>query len=108
MSKIKAEIWGREFELPIIVKKFSGEDSTETQKEAVERFKNNLQLIDAAKPEVEKYILENGLKDNGITEVDNIFKYVIPKTIAETMVPVMDPSPPNTTIINTLMELIKV
>jgi len=67
MSKIKAEIWGREFELPIIVKKFSGEDSTETQKEAVERFKNNLQLIDAAKPEVEKYILENGLKDNGIT-----------------------------------------
>lgn len=82
MSKIKAEIWGREFELPIIVKKFSGEDSTETQKEAVERFKNNLQLINAAKPEVEKYILENGLKDNGITEVDNIFKYVIPKTIS--------------------------
>ena len=65
MSKIKAEIWGREFELPIIVKKFSGEDSTETQREAVERFKNNLQLINAAKPEVEKYILENGLKDNG-------------------------------------------
>ena len=82
MSKIKTEIWGREFELPIIVKKFSGEDSTETQKEAVERFKNNLQLINAAKPEVEKYILENGLKDNGITEVDNIFKYVIPKTIS--------------------------
>jgi len=26
MSKIKAEIWGREFELPIIVKKFSGEE----------------------------------------------------------------------------------
>lgn len=82
MSKIKTEIWGREFELPIIVKKFSGEDSTETQKEAVERFKNNLQLINAAKPEVVKYILENGLQDNGITEVDNIFKYVIPKTIS--------------------------
>ena len=32
MSKIKTEIWGREFELPIIVKKFSGEDSTESSR----------------------------------------------------------------------------
>ena len=30
---------------------------------------------------VEKYILNNGLKDNGLYEVDNIFKYVIPKDI---------------------------
>ena len=61
MSKIKTEIWGREFELPIIVKKFSGENSTETQKEAVERFKNNLQLINDAKPAVVKYILKQTL-----------------------------------------------
>ena len=69
MSKIKTTIWGREFELPIIVKQFRGKDITRLQKDAVEQFEKNLQLINAAESEVEKYILKNGLLENGITEV---------------------------------------
>ncbi len=29
-----------------------------------------------------KYVIKNGLKDMGMDSVDNIFKYVIPKTIS--------------------------
>jgi hypothetical protein len=82
MSKIKTTIWGREFELPVIVKQFRGKDITGLQKDAVEQFEKNLQVINAAESEVEKYIIKNGLMENGITEVDNIFKYVIPKSIS--------------------------
>ena len=39
-------------------------------------------IFDSAESEVEKYILKNGLKENGISEVDNIFKYVMPKSIS--------------------------
>ena len=82
MNKINTEIWGREFELPVIVKQFKGKEITDTQKEAVESFENNLNILNSVKDEVEKYITNNGLKENGIDKVDNIFKYVIPKSIS--------------------------
>ena len=82
MNKINTEIWGREFELPVIIKQFKGKEITDIQKEAVDRFEKNLNILNDAKAEVEKYIIDNGLKENGINEVDNIFKYVIPKSIS--------------------------
>ena len=82
MNKINTEIWGREFELPVIIKQFKGKEITDIQKESVDRFEKNLNILNDAKAEVEKYIIDNGLKENGINEVDNIFKYVIPKSIS--------------------------
>lgn len=82
MNKINTEIWGRGFELPVIIKQFKGKEITDIQKEAVDRFEKNLNILNDAKAEVEKYIIDNGLKENGINEVDNIFKYVIPKSIS--------------------------
>lgn len=82
MSKVKTTIWGREFELPIIVKQFKGKDVTEIQEDAVDQLERNMIIFDSAESEVEKYILKNGLKENGISEVDNIFKYVMPKSIS--------------------------
>lgn len=82
MSKVKTTIWGREFELPVIVKQFKGKDVTEIQEDAVDQLEKNMVIFDSAESEVEKYILKNGLKENGISEVDNIFKYVMPKSIS--------------------------
>ena len=39
-------------------------------------------LYSCDKNDVEKYVIKNGLKDMGMDSVDNIFKYVIPKTIS--------------------------
>ena len=82
MNKINTEIWGREFELPVIIKQFKGKEITDTQKEAVDCLEQNLNIFDSAIDEVEKYIIDNGLKEKGINEIDNIFKYVIPKSIS--------------------------
>ena len=78
MNKVRTQIWGREFELPVIIKQFKGKEITDTQKEAVERLEQNLDIFNLAKDEVEKYIIDSGLKEKGINEIDNIFKYVIP------------------------------
>ena len=82
MSKVKTTIWGREFELPVIVKQFKGKDVTEIQEDAVDQLERKMVIFDSAESEIEKYILKNGLKENGISEVDNIFKYVMPKSIS--------------------------
>ena len=82
MSKVKTTIWGREFELPVIVKQFKGKDVTEIQEDAVDQLERNMVIFDSAESEIEKYILKNGLKETGISEVDNIFKYVMPKSIS--------------------------
>ena len=82
MNKMNMNIWGRGFELPVIIKQFNEKDLTETQEKAVEEFKHCESVVNAAKSEVEKYILENGLKENEIFEVDNIFKYLIPMSIS--------------------------
>ena len=82
MSKVKITIWGREFELPVIVKQFKGKDVTEIQEDAGDQLERNMVIFDSAESEIEKYILKNGLKENGISEVDNIFKYVMPKSIS--------------------------
>lgn len=81
MSKIKLNIWGRNFDLPMSVKTFKGKEPTDVQKEAVAKFEANTDMIGTAQNEVEKYVLANGLKENGIDKIDNIFKYVIPKAI---------------------------
>ena len=82
MNKITMNIWGRDFELPIMIKIFKGKEITDIQKQAIENFKNCESVVNATKQEVEEYIIDNGLKENGMPEVDNIFKYVMPKSIS--------------------------
>ena len=82
MSKMKMMIWGREFELPVIIKRFKGKEITELQSEAVSELEVHRDMIDASLDEVKSYVLKNGLAGSGIDEVENIFKYVIPKSIS--------------------------
>ena len=79
MSKRIIEIWGREFELDLIYKTYSGEKPLDSQIAAVDELDSN--GINIAKEEVEKYIIKNNSQELGSDSIDNIFKYVIPKSI---------------------------
>ncbi len=79
MSKRIIEIWGREFELDLIYKTYSGEEPLDSQIAAVDELDSN--GINIAKEEVEKYIIKNNSQELGSDSIDNIFKYVIPKAI---------------------------
>lgn len=81
MNKINMNIWGREFELPVMIKQFKGKEITDTQKDAIDEFESCEKIVNSVKTDVEHYVLENGLRETGVNEVDNIFKYVIPKSV---------------------------
>lgn len=78
MSKQKLNIWGRNFELDIVLQRDKNGNNTEEQGEALDILVSSINEIEESKSVVEKYILNNGLNEKS---VDNIFKYVIPKDI---------------------------
>lgn len=79
MSKKIIKIWGREFDLDLIYKTYSGEEPLDSQITAVEEF--NSSVLDETKEMVEKYIIKYNSKELKSDSIDNIFKYVMPKAI---------------------------
>ena len=78
---LKVNLWGRDFDLNGVMQCYPGEEPTQTQTEAWNKFISNANLSEETKNPVEKYVLKHGLSDTGVSEVDNIFKYVIPKSV---------------------------
>ncbi len=79
MSKVKVSIWGREFELGVSYQNFPGEIVTENQR-------NTLSAVpsvdyDAAKTGVEGYIRKFFSAELGNERLDNIFRFVMPKSV---------------------------
>lgn len=79
MNKSKITIWGREFNLNISYDCYPGETILQGQKEAAEKFLSATSVIEESKDEVEKYVLMS--EEINMTYLDNIFKYVMPKSI---------------------------
>ena len=81
MNKIKMSIWGREFQLPACLERYDTEEVLPSQEAALKVFLDSAKEIEAAKKMVEKHIIcENkAIFPNGV--VDNVFKYVMPKSI---------------------------
>lgn len=79
MSKIALSIWGREFNLDVIYETFTDKGVIDNQRLVLSKIAD----IDfsESKRAVEKYIIEENSEDLGSDKVDNIFKYVIPKSI---------------------------
>lgn len=80
MSKVKISIWGRPFELSVIYDKCSGEEVLDSQREAVEAFLGDCP-VDRAKSRVEEYVINHAGAKLSQANIDNIFKYVMPKSI---------------------------
>ena len=80
MNKMKMKIWGREFTIDLIIQLFDYKEPSATQNAAWEEFQKQDPLKAALEP-LKKYIISNEGKDCGINQIDNIFKYIIPRSI---------------------------
>lgn len=80
MNKVKTAIWGRDFEIGIEYDCYTGETVLATQKEAIDKIVANKNAIDSALDRVKEYCLKNNKEEfAGVSKIENIFKYVIPK-----------------------------
>lgn len=81
MSKIKMNIWGRDFNLEVYYKKYQGEEVTETQKDSYENFIEAGTEIEQSLRKLTSYIEKEYGTQLQEKKIENIFKYVIPKII---------------------------
>lgn len=81
MSKIKINIWNRDFSLPVVLECYDDEQILASQNEAFDWIKSENEQIEKSLESVERYVIKNDSKELTKKEVDNIFKYVMPKTI---------------------------
>ena len=77
MSKVKMEIWGREFNLEVFYKNYKGKEITENQIASYEKFIASDDAIEKSKKKLIAYIEAN--YEAG--KIENIFKFVIPKMV---------------------------
>ena len=82
MNKVKVFIWGRFFELYVSYQNYPGEDVTKNQ----ERTTAAIPLVDfdGALDAVKEYIYKNNSDDINENQIENIFRYVMPKSILVT------------------------
>lgn len=82
MSKQSFEIWGRTLELDIVYDCYSGEEILDVQERAFREFSEKAQLIfETAKCKAEEYCLNTNGEEIEDDHIENLFKYVKPKTI---------------------------
>lgn len=81
MNKCKISIWGREFVLPVIYECYDGEEVIESQKEAFTQFKENSKKMNDSLEWVKQYIKKTSDAQQVDNEIENVFKFVIPKSI---------------------------
>ena len=81
MNKKRISIWGRQFNLEVCHDCYPGEEILDTQKDALKNFSDALPALERAKKEVEQYILKGNPQEFAHKALDNIFKYVMPKSI---------------------------
>ena len=81
MSKCKMSIWERKFELPLMYECYAGEEVLESQKEAFAMLEDNAKEVARALEQVKKYVKKTGAAQLAGDEIENIFKYVMPKSI---------------------------
>ena len=81
MRNCKINVWGRLFSLDVIYDCYPGEEVLDCQKDAADRIINASESINAAKPKVEEYILHHNKAEVAEDSIDNIFRYIIPKSL---------------------------
>lgn len=79
MSKVNVRIWDREFELSVSYQNFPGEEITENQKRTMAAVPSV--DYDAARNSVEGYIRKYFAAELGDDSLDNIFRFVMPKSV---------------------------
>ena len=81
MNKQPLTIWGRDFELDIVFDCYRGENILPAQTDALNKILQNIDLINQAKSSVEAYCIQRDSESIQSKVIENIFKYVIPKSL---------------------------
>lgn len=81
MSKCKIIIWDRAFDLSVAYECYSGEEILESQKEAFAMVEDNAKEVAESLEAVKKYVRKTGASQLADDGIENIFKYVMPKSI---------------------------
>lgn len=81
MNKEKLNLWNREFELFISYSCYPGEEVTDIQTDAAKEFCEDTSVALSALDALKQYIEKSSDMAVRASEIDNIFKYVMPKSI---------------------------
>lgn len=81
MTEITLNIWGREFALAVEFDCYEGENVLPAQETALSDFLEQDNLIDSIEQKVKDYCLATDPERIGSKTIENIFKYVIPKSL---------------------------
>lgn len=79
MNKVKIIIWDREFDIEVRYSCYPGEEITQTQKDALTKFCEDTEMIADCIQKVKKYIANASDGSLEANDIENIFKYVMPK-----------------------------
>lgn len=77
-TKLSVKIWGKKFNLPI---KFEGDEPTNNQERAIEKFQNDLPAELSNEKKVTDFIIKHNSSELGGTTVSDVHKYVTPKFV---------------------------
>lgn len=81
MNKEKVNLWNRDLELYISYSCYPGEEVTEIQKNAAREFCEDSSVAADALDDLKKYVEKTSDTEVKASEIENIFKYVMPKSI---------------------------
>lgn len=81
MSKVMISIWGKSFEMSVCKEYYPGEFETEEQAEALDLLLSAKSEIDNSKEKVAEYLLKKNADELTGEKMDNLFRYVMPKSI---------------------------
>lgn len=81
MNNIRLNIWGRVFELNIEYDCYSDEKILQTQRDAINSFVNNQNIIQDCLNDVKQYCQNRNTEKTELKDIENIFKFVVPKYI---------------------------
>lgn len=81
MTEINLKIWGREFTLSIDYDCYEGEDVLPEQENALNSFLEHTDVINESEELVKNYCVMIDSDRIAGGKIDNIFKYVIPKSL---------------------------
>lgn len=76
------EIWGRSFELDVVYDAYCGEEVSQEQRDALDKFLSVAdELFAVAEVKAKEYCLDMNGDEIGEEAISNIFKYVVPKAV---------------------------
>lgn len=81
MTSLTRNVWGREFDLDVTFEDWDGEGVLDSQWASYGSIIMSWQAIEDALPKLEDYCLELDKDMIGEAHIDNIFRFVIPKSL---------------------------